>query len=579
MKIAKIAVSAYQRLDNVDLLVNAPVLFVAGHNEAGKTSLADAVYHVMTGAARRVHLKKNYADLVHDGNKRGIAAVYMNRGGEDYSASVTVPSDKRESDFEIPPIYRLLLDASLFPTMPPDERRKIIFQVGKVKISGKAILEKLRAKGAREEKAVEIGSVLLAGFETAHIEAKAKATEARGAWKAMTNETYGSKKAPEWKAAKPEWGTQEELDKLATQVAEAEAKVGTLQTGKGELDAQRKAWSEQQTRRTSNKLIADGLERARAKLVVDEENLQLATTKLRDTRARAGQGPAPEPLTCPHCAGLVDLKDGKLHQHEAPAQKADPEAIALLPVHEKAFTTCESAVKNTKETIQRAQNAAAVIAEMDAAGLKDVLESDLADANANLASAQQHLSVLRTTLKEKTDAKAKAEAADADTKKALGFHTDVAEWEQIADWLSPSGIQAEIMGEALKPFNDRLTQTATITGWEKVEIDTDMGIHVGGRAYSLKSKSAQWRAQASLVEALASVSGERCFLLDEVDILDSRNRIAFLTWMHQLAASNSIDTAIIMGTFKEAPKCPPTFQVEWIANGNVGEPAQEAQAA
>lgn len=591
MKIGRITARNYQRLTHVDIPVRAPLLLLAGHNEQGKTSIADAIYHAFIGDARRVSLKKDYTDLVHDGQKNGAVAIEIlgvaNRSddepeNENPAISVTVPKDKRTSDVDVPDVMRFLLDQTLLPRLPPEERRKVLFSVTGTRISGKTILERLKAKGANEKKAADIGAVLLAGFDAAHKEAVAKASESRGAWKATTGEVYGSKKSEGWKAPEPTVVYDEaQATKLRADVAAAQEKVATLQTQQGELNQQRRTFTEQETRRTALRSSVERIPRLEAKLATEQANVDEWTTKVADTRAQA-EGAAPvEPLTCPHCAGLVDLKDGKLLQHNPPKKVSDAQAKALLPVHEESLRKVTVARDNTKRDLEQAKNEKAALHELDQNGAKNVDQADLDAAAANMATARQHLQAVQATLDALEAQKGAREKADEKTKTAAGHHTDVKEWEAISEWLAPSGIQTELLTEALKPFNARLQQTALATGWDLVSIDGDMVIRVGGRAYGLASASARWRTQAALVEAIAYVSKVRTFMLDEVELLIGDVRMSFLKWMHGIAARGEVDTAILIGSFNEAPQCPPTFQVEWVDSGRAGvQPEPElAEAA
>lgn len=578
MHIKNIAVSQYQRLGEIELAVHAPLLLIAGRNEAGKTSLADAIYHAFNNDARRVALKKEFDQLVRDGAKRGVVQIELLTQSGGGSCSIIVPSGKHQSDVEIPEVYKLLLDASRLPAMPPEERRKVLFALSPKRITGKAILEKLKEKGANVDKATRLGPVLLTGFEAAHTECKTMATESRGSWKALTGEAYGSKKAPEWKAKKPDWGTPEGLAALEGQVADALTAVNDLSEKKGGLDQRRKAWNDQQERIKALTETAGGLERAKAKLATDEATVAEWQGKVDATRQLAEGGTAIQPLCCPACSVSLVLKDNKLTEYTPPEKVADAQAKALLPSQEQHLRTAQGWVANDKTAVQRCEEAAAALAELQKNGVENPPQSELDDLAGKLQQARQQHQTLSGQLDTMKALRRDAEQADANTAKALGFHNDVEQWDQMAEWLAPSGIQAELMSEALKPYNDRLARTAQITGWDKVEVGPDMVIRVAGRAYSLSSVSAKWRVQAAMVEALAFITGEKTFMLDEVDVLDSANRMAFLKWMHTLATEGSIQTAIMIGTFKEPPVCPPTFQVAWLAEGEYATAGAQREA-
>lgn len=579
MKLTHLAIANYQRLTQVDLPINAPLLLVAGPNEQGKTSLADAVYHACTGVARRVKLKKDYQSLVHDGQKSGIVAITVAGDGENRDITLKIPQDKRAGDADLSGLLPYLLDQKMFFRVDPDERRKVLFSVTGTRITGKTILEELKKKGANAKKTTEIGATLLAGFEAAADEAKRKATEARGAWKALTGENYGSEKAKSWEAQRPTFDA-DLIVRLAKDIEKAEAQERDLVGKKATMDEQKRAFREREQQKVALQERAADLERAEAKLAVDQKDVDEWTDKVADTKAKAEGKAAVEPLTCPHCAGLVDLKDGKLHEHVAPDKVADPKAKAMLAGYEESLRKVTSFRDNDQTRVDNAKAAKVTLAELEKTPLTPVDIAEYQRIENELDVCQKHLKVLRASLSEQNTNKVKAERASTDTNNALQHHTDVAEWSEIADWLAPSGIQSELLKSAMNPFNTRLAGTAALTGWDQVTIDGDMTVRVGGRPYSLASASAQWRAEAAITEAIAWVSGVKTFMLDEVEILVGPNRLAFLKWMHTLAANGNVDTAILIGSFKEPPQCPPTFQVEWLEKGFlVHESAETAEAA
>ncbi|TSC39498.1 AAA family ATPase, partial [Pseudomonas aeruginosa] len=75
MRITKLEITNFQGLRHAALDVSAPVLLVAGHNGAGKSSLLDGVAMAFNGQPRRVSLKKDMAQLVTEGAKKGEARV------------------------------------------------------------------------------------------------------------------------------------------------------------------------------------------------------------------------------------------------------------------------------------------------------------------------------------------------------------------------------------------------------------------------------------------------------------------------------------------------------------------------
>lgn len=67
MKLDKIEISNFLGIARADLVIDSPIMIVTGPNEAGKSSVSDAVSCAFLGTPRRVKLKKELGQLLHDG--------------------------------------------------------------------------------------------------------------------------------------------------------------------------------------------------------------------------------------------------------------------------------------------------------------------------------------------------------------------------------------------------------------------------------------------------------------------------------------------------------------------------------
>lgn len=159
-------------------------------------------------------------------------------------------------------------------------------------------------------------------------------------------------------------------------------------------------------------------------------------------------------------------------------------------------------------------------------------------------------------------------SAEQKAEDAAAHHADVKAWTLIADLLAPDGIPSEILAGALKPFNESLAKTSTMTTWKKVQIGADMSITAGGRLYTLLSESERWRADTLLALAIAEHSGLKFVILDRFDVLDLPGRGQLFGMLVKMAKASTIDSAIVCGTLKEKPaKLPPEINAVWIENG------------
>jgi hypothetical protein len=226
-------------------------------------------------------------------------------------------------------------------------------------------------------------------------------------------------------------------------------------------------------------------------------------------------------------------------------------------------------VANGERDLEQAKAAAASLQEIEAT--PDTVTAEMiADLESSIANLKHEAANHQAAIRLVEDAQRKATAADKKTRAAAENHQHLKDWLKIADALAPDGIPGELLSDAIKPFNDRLRATASATGWAQVAVDPDMSVRIGGRLYSLCSESARWRADASLAEAIAHVSGLSLIALDRMDVLDMGNRSTLLRWLHGLATAGEIDTALIFATLKGLPTLPgDTFQAFWMERGEI----------
>lgn len=457
MRITKLEITNFQGLRHAALDVSAPVLLVAGHNGAGKSSLLDAIAMAFNGQPRRVSLKKEMDKLVTEGAKKGEARVeWLDAAYEVQVCGVALPTGKG-SPLTDSPFLPYVLDASLFASLDAKERRRVLFDLSGASTSPNQIAERLIAKGHAAALVEKVKPLLRSGFPAAVEQAKSYASEARGAWKAITGENYGSEKAVDWA---PEL--------LATVVTEDQV----AEAGK---------------------------------------NLQL----LEDDLAEAQQA----------LAAAEQIKVLEAESVEAPSA----EAIA----------NGEQAINELRQA--RDASRAKLVA------LQEALE----------AATQREASI------------AKAQAA----------HQDVVAWTGMVDALSPTGIPAEILADAIGPVNDTLKRLAGIAGWSPVEISADIDVTFGGRLYGLLSESERWRCDTTIALAIATISGLRLVLLDRLDVLDLPSRNQAIALMRAMTSDREIDSVVVAGTLKEPmAKTPEWLQAVWINAGQLADQHQQAAA-
>ncbi|MCL8043767.1 AAA family ATPase [Pseudomonas aeruginosa] len=581
MRITKLEITNFQGLRHAALDVSAPVLLVAGHNGAGKSSLLDGVAMAFNGQPRRVSLKKEMDKLITEGAKKGEARVeWLDESGEVQACGVALPSGKG-SALTDSPFLPYVLDASLFASLDAKERRRVLFDLSGASTSPNQIAERLVAKGHAAALVEKVKPLLRTGFPAAVEQAKAYASEARGAWKAITGENYGSEKAVDWA---PELVatvvTDDQVAEAGKNLQQFEDDLAEAQQTLGASKQARQAADGRAQRITKLRDLVDLEPRRRNKLSTDEQNQDEWSEKVMAAELASSGSVPHQPLTCPHCQGAVDLQAGALVVHQPPEKIADAEAAKRLPEYREYLASAKRAVANSQRDLDECLAAAEQI---------KALETESADAPSAeaIANGEQAINELRqardasraklVALQEAMEAAAQREASIA---KAQAAHRDVVAWTGMADALSPTGIPAEILADAIGPVNELLQRLSGTAGWSPVQISADIDVTFGGRLYGLLSESERWRCDATLALAIATISGLRLALLDRLDVLDIPARTQQAMKLFQsLAAGGEIDTLIVAGTLKEAmAKTPTWLQAVWIDAGQLVDQQHQAAA-
>ncbi|MFM0163855.1 ATP-binding protein [Paraburkholderia sediminicola] len=580
MRITQIEVENVLALKRVAIEVNQAIVWISGENGHGKSSLAEVLKHTLANRVTRggekdaEQLKKNeFINFVHWGEKLGAVRIAFDGG----SATLTLPKGTRTFSMDDLSMRKMqsmqaampyVMDPERFAKVSADERRTYLFELTKVDTSAKAVSQRLLAKGHAEERVKMVAPLVAASFGEACDEAKAKARDAKAAWKALTGETWGSEKAPEWKAVAPAF-SDDDIAAASALVEQKTAEYGEANQALGVLNEKARAYAAAADQRESLTLKAGRIDSIKAKLATDEAELANWTQKVAETQALAEGGKEKTPLVCPHCAALAELQDGKLVDFVQVSKVADAEAIENLPKYRKALETMETSVANDKRDLVNAEAAVASLA-----ALGDMAQPSAADLEAARAVVERITGegkAARSQLDAAQALKTAAESAEQKTADALAHHESVAAWLAIAEALSPTGIPAELMADALTPFNDRLRASAASSYWPVAQIENDMSLTVDGHPHHMQSESYQWRANAHFAEAISYFSGARLLCLDRYDLLVGQGRGDLIDWLQDIVAKGEVDTVIVMGSATAMPSgLPDAFQTEWISDGRIG---------
>lgn len=564
MKISGLHVENVGALTSFDARFEKPIVLVGGLNAVGKTTLLDCIRMALTGEIDRVQFKKDYDQILSSGTHAGYATALIGDSNTAYrmdlpKGAAVVMGD----DVSIP----YLLDMKRFSSADANTKRVLLSTITNTAPTADLLSQKMLERECNADFVKRIETLLVSGIDAALKHAKNMATEAKGAWRSVTGETYGGSKAETWRMSSPkivvsivsdEKKARELVAELDQQLATNQQQMVLLGAAISEaiahnhkIDVYSKKGSKEAIIRLNKKLDADGAEYNRILELVENSK--------------------GTPLTCPCCNEPVVLRDGQL----VTVKDFVPMPAEKLQTYEQSLRMLLNAINNDKRDIAEALTAQTMLEELG--GVKDI---ELIKSNEQ--AIKQRIQAIKS---ERDAAKNKADQLKADmqhlaestqkTKQAAGYHQEVVEWSKIAEALSPSGIPSEMLGEALDEINLRLTQSSEDSTWQLVKIDADMAITYGGRAFGLLSESEQWRVNAMITEAISFISQNKFFALDRMDVLDPASRGNCLAWLETLADNNEIDTAFVAATLKQKPSDSDVMQVAWLNH----QPQLSIQAA
>lgn len=581
MKLGTLKIDNVQGIRALNVnLAGKPVTLFAGGNHVGKTTIGDALRMALRGETPRVKLKKDYAQMVRDGAKKGAISLSTDDG---ITRTFALPKGEW-SENEADSMTALALDMHKFSSLDDATKRKVLFRVTGLTPTPDAIAKRLIELGCESDKVANVKPLILTGVDDAHKEAKAAISKARAQWEQVTGTKYGSEKAQDWRADRPEYDAdaeaamRKELDDLNV---ERDKQADAL--NRAENDYQH--FTELSKKRADMASSAELIPRLSAKLAADETELQRVTA-YRDALRKKAEGPeVPKLFTCPHCQTLVhhDINDpgARLMAYVKPEFTSDPEAARKLPEAQSAVDMMTRTVANDRSALSAAQKAKE---ELDAMGPVQVdaktLLSIIDGQRLRIQAIKNERTKLEAEIFALTAARLKLEQANTKEAEAAARHADIVSWTKVAEHLAPDGVVSEFLTRALRAVNQRLAQSSADSGWPVVVVTPDMEITYGGRLYGLCSESERWRADAMLTEMLVNLSGLRMMVLDRMDILEPADRSSLVVWLDILVEDHhAIDTCIVMATMKEPPKAlPECFQCFWLEDGDIAE-ADNLQAA
>jgi hypothetical protein len=600
MKFTNLKISNIFGARHIEMPLEAPITLFCGSNGACKSSILEGIRMAFSGDTTRVILKRDYPLIVTEGAKAGGVRVTTDEG----FASIAMPKGLHVLgeglEKGLPSALPYVLNAQQFAGMKEDDRRTFLFGLTNSQITPESLKRMLKDAECDDARVTQVLPLLksIIGFPAAEKFAAGKATEAKGQWRGITGETWGSKKGEVWEAEK----TAFDADALEYWEAEVSIRRADLNKGTEALGSAKTLRTQFENDRSRREVLANRSARIlELTTIVDNETQSLSALeeKVKELESMAGEAlkvgiehdfaravefaidALGDEVRASITATVKELKvpfDAYVEKHGLPSNSGDDDARKQLPEARAKVNAKKNSLQNNSRALRECETAKAQLDEM---GSPDpVSAEEIAKGEAIVADLQSYLDEATTELNKIVTVRDATDGAEKKTADAKAAHNDVMAWDKLATQLGADGIPAQILANALKPINTELRKSSLDTGWRQASINADMSITAEGRIYSLLCESEKWRVDAMIAEAISSISGLGVLMLDRVDVLEPKARPELIRWLHGRAIAGKINSAILCATLKERPKgLPPTIQPVWLEEGEVVEVEQPAQAA
>lgn len=597
--LTKLDIEGFLRVPYASIdLTGAAIHAFYGLNEHGKSSIAEAVRFVYRGVSPRISKKGDFDMLVTNGKRTGSVELVdadtpVRRNVKD--AKLTTRASLNFDDLHVD----IQLGAEPFGYSDPNRLRPLLLELFKAKADENTVKERLVAKGVNADVlALAMPLIKKVGFSVAHDQAKGKKSEATGAWRNITGESYGHVKAETWRPALLDepLPTDEEVTRMegevkrltdmrdSYQTALTAARTtlqlaGAVSDGTTVEDAEAALSVATDNLRECQEQVAATEDRYKKAIADDEDKLRAAERALIDAKNSATQ------LTCPCCnqALQIVMVGGEPVLERAVIEREGAANVAKAAADVNNARQALQARKQGRDTTMAALNAArgqaqdAVQQERNTVdnakklqhlpkvtqGELEEIQAELNLVNGPLGNAQKILDDLQLKRKHFGE-------AQEDEKSAKDQHRLAQQWALVEEACGPTsaGIPAELVGRITQPMNTAIAHIADLWGTYSVMITPDMQVQSGdGMPYTLMSESAKWRADSMIQLALAQLTSLKVVVIDRFDIALARS--SFFDMLSMYTQENQDVTVLAFGTLKNTPPPFPGVKFHHVIDGAV----------
>lgn len=557
----RIRISSYRRIDHAEIQC-APIALLAGINEAGKSSLSEAIQAALTGETllKRLRLpKKDAAKVLNGAAKQATAALI----GPDGQATVSWPGCEFKTEGTPPHASAVAAGLVYLDELDDKGRAELLGPYLKASPTKNDVTIALQERFKQESIDAIWKEIERDGWDACHARQVEARRDAGRDWQKVTGENFGSDKAANWSPQ----GWRAELDET-TGGALDEA----ISAANRALEEAIRNEAVDQSRTDQLTAAAAGYETAQkaltdAQLAFDTAQGQYEAAKT----ARAALPPRIEGrgTACPHeeCGRPIQIGAGGVLQKFVPIDTAENKkrgekiaaADGAVSRTEAAVNAAKTALNTARAAFQDAERAKTELAS---------LQGRTGSAEAT-AAARATLERLRTDL-QLVEQSAKAEEAFISWTRA----------SLLIGILEPDGLRKKTLGNAVEAFNAAVLAPICESGkFAPVTIDPDLIPHYRGRPYTLISTAALYRLRRVLQIALAKLDGSAMVVMDGADVLDSEGR----NGLFEALIDSGLEAVVTMTTVRGASV--PDLQradignTYEIANGRTAPLGEKQEAA
>lgn len=581
MKISHISINSFLGIPSLELDLVAPINIFVGLNEAGKSSLRDALQWALTGCARGLKTHEQQTLLMAQGHKAAEVTLTFSD-----SSKIT-----RRKTLKSPPslwgtlpddlgLVTALCDSHHFLTLPEKDRRAELFRlIPGLLPTAEEIAKRLFMAASDEPDSKPFRKIALDLGQIAAAQSF-KAAEAE----AITRRRMAKRLREELQAQEPSqtWKTGEGLEEKTYILPDINAQQ--IDEGLAKLYAKRDKLLYRQGKAEGDLDKLSSLEAELAALVIPEppgegelqewqdclEVNRPILEKLKADVAGLEQGrPARKfPVLCPVCE-VGCPSSGK---EAAPAiPPADPakatklkadlqEQIEQVERLELEWIEAQEAQLTQGKALKRKADLEAQIAALKNQQARGDEMAKLQNEINDLANQIARGEELKNQVRMFWQLKKVAEDTTAKIKEA---EKEIALYDTLSKALAPNGIPSALIAEALGPVNNLLGEAAAyLFPGRTLTLTEDLTIMLQEQPFVTLSKSARFRVGIAFQYALAKMSGVRLLMIDECDMLDPQNRAQLTALL--LRIQPDFDNILIFSTTDHAIPSPiPEMQV-WV---------------